>query len=184
MKISDEIVLSARNLTRRKGRTALTLIGVVIGTCMVVLMISLGIAQSQANEEMLQSWGDLTQIQVYGGGRAVGADGKALKLDDTAIENMKKLDHVVAATAYVSAYSLQGQITAGNNDRYVMDISSLTGVDPTAMEPMGFQLSSGRWPDTGPANKKATKIQVLVCDYTGYSFYDSRKSENRASLQH
>ena len=178
MKISDEIVLSARNLTRRKGRTALTLIGVVIGTCMVVLMISLGIAQSQANEEMLQSWGDLTQIQVYGGGRAVGADGKALKLDDTAIENMKKLDHVVAATAYVSAYSLQGQITAGNNDRYVMEIGSLTGVDPTAMEPMGFELASGRWPDSGPASKKATKLQVLVCDYTGYSFYDSRKSMN------
>ena len=117
MKISDEIVLSARNLTRRKGRTALTLIGVVIGTCMVVLMISLGIAQSQANEEMLQSWGDLTQIQVYGGGMAVGADGKTLKLDDAAIESMKKLDHVVAATAYVSAYSIQGQVTAGNNDR-------------------------------------------------------------------
>ena len=31
MKISDEIALSARNLARRKGRTALTLIGVVIG---------------------------------------------------------------------------------------------------------------------------------------------------------
>ncbi len=178
MKISDEIVLSARNLTRRKGRTALTLIGVVIGTCMVVLMISLGIAQSQANEEMLQSWGDLTQIQVYGGGMAVGADGKTLKLDDAAIESMKKLDHVVAATAYVSAYSIQGQVTAGNNDRYVMEIGSLTGVDPTAMEPMGFELASGRWPDSGPASKKATKLQVLVCDYTGYSFYDSRKSMN------
>lgn len=178
MKISDEIVLSARNLTRRKGRTALTLIGVVIGTCMVVLMISLGIAQNQANEEMLQSWGDLTQIQVYGGGMAVGADGKTLKLDDAAIESMKKLDHVVAATAYVSAYSIQGQVTAGNNDRYVMEIGSLTGVDPTAMEPMGFELASGRWPDSGPASKKATKLQVLVCDYTGYSFYDSRKSMN------
>lgn len=89
MKISDEIVLSARNLTRRKGRTALTLIGVVIGTCMVVLMISLGIAQTQANDEMLQSWGDLTQIQVYGGGMTVGEDGKTLKLDDAAIENFK-----------------------------------------------------------------------------------------------
>ena len=31
MKISDEISLSARNLLRRKGRTALTLVGVVIG---------------------------------------------------------------------------------------------------------------------------------------------------------
>ena len=178
MKISDEIVLSARNLTRRKGRTALTLIGVVIGTCMVVLMISLGIAQSQANDEMLQSWGDLTQIQVYGGGMAVGADGKALKLDDKAIESFKQLDHVMAAPAYVSAYSLQGSITAGTNDRYVMDLGNLTGVDPTALEPMGFQLASGRWPDTGPVNKRATKIQVLVGDYTGYNFYDSRKSEN------
>ena len=59
-----------------------------------------------------------------------------------------------------------------------MEIGSLTGVDPTAMEPMGFELASGRWPDSGPASKKATKLQVLVCDYTGYSFYDSRKSMN------
>ena len=85
MKISDEISLSARNLLRRKGRTALTLVGVVIGTCMVVLMISLGIAQNQANDEMIQSWGDLTQIEIYGGGISVGSDGKAIKLDDAAL---------------------------------------------------------------------------------------------------
>ena len=150
MKISDEIALSARNLARRKGRTALTLIGVVIGTCMVVLMISLGIAQTQANDEMLQSWGDLTQIQVYGGGMAIGPDGQTLKLDDAAIESFKELDHVQAATAYISAYNLQGQITAGRGDRYAMDLGNMTGVDPAAMEPMGFVLSSGRWPDTGP----------------------------------
>ena len=178
MKISDEIALSARNLARRKGRTALTLIGVVIGTCMVVLMISLGIAQTQANDEMLQSWGDLTQIQVYGGGMAMGPDGQTLKLDDAAIESFKELDHVQAATAYISAYNLQGQITAGRGDRYAMDLGSLTGVDPAAMEPMGFVLTSGRWPDTGPANRRAEKLQVLVCDYTGYNFYDTRRSMN------
>lgn len=177
MKISDEIALSARNLARRKGRTALTLMGVVIGTCMVVLMISLGIAQTQANDEMLQSWGDLTQIQVYGG-MAMGPDGQTLKLDDAAIESFKELDHVQAATAYISAYNLQGQITAGRGDRYAMDLGNLTGVDPAAMEPMGFVLSSGRWPDTGPANRRAEKLQVLVCDYTGYNFYDTRRSMN------
>ena len=36
MKISDEISLSARNLLRRKGRTALTLVGVVIGVVMYI----------------------------------------------------------------------------------------------------------------------------------------------------
>jgi ABC-type lipoprotein release transport system permease subunit len=121
MKISDEISLSARNLLRRKGRTALTLVGVVIGTCMVVLMISLGIAQTKTNEEMLQSWGDLTQVQIYGYGMMVGSDGKPLYLDDAAIASIKQIPHVAAATPYAQGYNLQGTITAGRNDRYTMD---------------------------------------------------------------
>ena len=130
MKISDEISLSARNLLRRKGRTALTLVGVVIGTCMVVLMISLGIAQTKTNEEMLQSWGDLTQVQIYGYGTMVGSDGKPLYLDDAAIASIKQIPHVAAATPYAQAYNLEGTITAGRNDRYTMEIYNLIGIDP------------------------------------------------------
>ena len=118
MKISDEISLSARNLLRRKGRTALTLVGVVIGTCMVVLMISLGIAQTKTNEEMLQSWGDLTQVQIYGYGMMQGSDGKPLYLDDAAIASIKQRPHVLAATPYAQGYTMSGTITAGRNDRY------------------------------------------------------------------
>lgn len=178
MKISDEISLSARNLLRRKGRTALTLVGVVIGTCMVVLMISLGIAQTKTNEEMLQSWGDLTQIQIYGYGMMQGSDGKPLYLDDAAIANIKQIPHVAAATPYAQGYNLEGTITAGRNDRYTMDISNLIGIDPTALEPMGFTLQSGSWPTNTPASEKATKLQVLVGSSTGYNFQDSRKSYN------
>lgn len=61
MKISDLLRLSTVNLRRRKGRTALTIIGVVVGTCAIVVMISLGIATNVNNEAMLASWGDLTQ---------------------------------------------------------------------------------------------------------------------------
>ena len=178
MKISDEISLSARNLLRRKGRTALTLVGVVIGTCMVVLMISLGIAQTKTNEEMLQSWGDLTQVQIYGYGTMMGSDGKPLYLDDAAIANIKQIPHVAAATPYAQGYNLAGTITAGRNDRYTMDISNLIGIDPTALEPMGFTLQSGSWPTNTPASEKATKLQVLVGSSTGYNFEDSRKSYN------
>uniref|UniRef100_UPI003FEF661C ABC transporter permease n=1 Tax=Gemmiger sp. TaxID=2049027 RepID=UPI003FEF661C len=178
MKISDEISLSARNLLRRKGRTALTLVGVVIGTCMVVLMISLGIAQTKTNEEMLQSWGDLTQVQVYGYGTMMGSDGKPLYLDDAAIANIKQIPHVAAATPYAQAYNLEGEITAGRNGRYTSDIYNLIGIDPTALEPMGFALQSGSWPTNTPASEKATKLQVLVGSSTGYNFQDSRKSYN------
>ena len=178
MKISDEISLSARNLLRRKGRTALTLVGVVIGTCMVVLMISLGIAQTKTNEEMLQSWGDLTQIQIYGYGMMQGSDGKPLYLDDAAIANIKQIPHVAAATPYAQANNLEGEITAGRNGRYTSDIYNLIGIDPTALEPMGFALQSGSWPTNTPASEKATKLQVLVGSSTGYNFQDSRKSYN------
>ena len=178
MKISDEISLSARNLLRRKGRTALTLVGVVIGTCMVVLMISLGIAQTKTNEEMLQSWGDLTQVQIYGYGMMMGSDGKPLYLDDAAIANIKQIPHVAAATPYAQAYNLEGEITAGRNGRYTSDIYNLIGIDPTALEPMGFALQSGSWPANTPASEKATKLQVLVGSSTGYNFQDSRKSYN------
>ena len=178
MKISDEISLSARNLLRRKGRTALTLVGVVIGTCMVVLMISLGIAQTKTNEEMLQSWGDLTQVQIYGYGMMMGSDGKPLYLDDAAIANIKQIPHVAAATPYAQAYNLEGEITAGRNGRYTSDIYNLIGIDPTALEPMGCALQSGSWPTNTPASEKATKLQVLVGSSTGYNFQDSRKSYN------
>ena len=178
MKISDEISLSARNLLRRKGRTVLTLVGVVIGTCMVVLMISLGIAQTKTNEEMLQSWGDLTQVQIYGYGTMMGSDGKPLYLDDAAITNIKQIPHVAAATPYAQAYNLEGEITAGRNGRYTSDIYNLIGIDPTALEPMGFALQSGSWPTNIPASEKATKLQVLVGSSTGYNFQDSRKSYN------
>ena len=178
MKISDEISLSARNLLRRKGRTALTLVGVVIGTCMVVLMISLGIAQTKTNEEMLQSWGDLTQVQIYGYGMMMGSDGKPLYLDDAAIANIKQISHVAAATPYAQAYNLEGEITAGRNGRYTSDIYNLIGIDPTALEPMGFALQNGSWPTNTPASEKATKLQVLVGSSTGYNFQDSRKSYN------
>lgn len=178
MKISDEISLSARNLLRRKGRTALTLVGVVIGTCMVVLMISLGIAQNQANDEMIQSWGDLTQIEIYGGGISVGSDGKAIKLDDAALTQIRELNNVLAATPFTNPYNLQGTISAGRNGRYVSDIGNITALDPVALEPMGFALESGRWLDTTVINAQSKKIPVLVCEYTGYNFYDSRRSNN------
>ena len=63
MKISDLLKLSTDNLRRRKGRTALTVIGVVVGTCAIVVMISLGIATEPAHRRRCwKAWSDLTLI--------------------------------------------------------------------------------------------------------------------------
>ena len=191
MKISDQVALAAKNLSRRKGRTALTVIGVVVGTCAVIVMISLGIAQNKAYDEMLQSWGDLTQIQVYGGnmGMAVSIGGvttssssseQPAKLDDALIKVFRSMDHVVAATPYYEGYNLQGRVSAGMNDRYqTSGLYNLYGIDPAAMEPMGFSLTSGEWmSDTG--NYGRDVLPILVGEATGYNFEDTRRSQNSA----
>lgn len=189
MKISDQVALAAKNLSRRKGRTALTVIGVVVGTCAVIVMISLGIAQNKAYDEMLQSWGDLTQIQVYGGGggMAVSIGGVTTSsstpdepavLNDEAVADFKNLDHVVAATPYYEGYSLNGRISAGRSDRYQMTgLYNLYGIDPAAMEPMGFTLTDGNWLSDSTSYGKG-KIPVLVGPNTGYNFEDTRRSMN------
>jgi len=65
MRIIDLIALVLDNLGRRKGRVALTAIGVVIGTSAIVVLVSLGIGLQQNANSHLFGIGDLTQIQVY-----------------------------------------------------------------------------------------------------------------------
>ena len=187
MMISDQVALAAKNLSRRKGRTALTVIGVVVGTCAVIVMISLGIAQNKAYDEMLSTWGDLTQIQVYGGGMGVSvsvgsvtvsssSSDEPAKLDDEMIGIFKSMDHVVAATPYYEGYNLQGRISSGMNERYqITGLYNLYGIDPAAMEPMGFQLTEGEWLSDTASYGKDT-LPVLVGPATGYSFEDTRRS--------
>ena len=40
-----------------------------------------------------------------------------------------------------------------------MEIYNLIGIDPTALEPMGFALQSGSWLTNTPASEKAAKLQ-------------------------
>ena len=64
MKIFDQIAMCLQNLSRRKVRTALTTMGVVIGTCAIVVMISLGVGLQKSQEAMLAQMGDLTKIEI------------------------------------------------------------------------------------------------------------------------
>lgn len=78
MKLLDIVRLIFGNLNRRKGRVALTAVGVVIGTAAVVILVSLAIGLQKNANEQLYGIGDLTQIQVspaYGEGGVVKIPG-------------------------------------------------------------------------------------------------------------
>ncbi|WP_418668036.1 ABC transporter permease [Allofournierella sp.] len=176
MKISDLLKLSTDNLRRRKGRTALTVIGVVVGTFAIIVMISLGIASNAANEQMLQSWGDLTQVQInnYQWG---ASSGDIPTLDDEMLEQIRTFPHVVAVTPMYQSQSLNAQIYAGKNDRYSAYVWNMYGVDMQALEAMEYQLISGSF-ITDDMNLGKKKIPVLIGEHMAYEFEDTRKSYN------
>ncbi len=67
MRFMDLVKLIFDNLGRRKGRVALTAIGVVIGTASVILLVSLAIGLQRSATSQLWGISDLKRIDVYPG---------------------------------------------------------------------------------------------------------------------
>ena len=175
MRISDLLSLSFENLRRRKGRTTLTIIGVIVGTCSIVVMVSLGIAMNVGFDEMISQWGDLTQIQVYNWS---GGNSEVPKLDDKMVAELDALEHVKVATPIYNARYLNAQIFAGKGDRYIMDAYNIVGIYPEAIKELEYELISGKYLDEATTSSK--KLPVLVGQYAGYGFTDSKKRGEKA----
>ena len=116
----DLLRMSASNLKRRKLRTFLTVLGVVIGTASIVVMVSLGLGlQKSVYDEMEQS-GGLTTMNVTGG-ESVGdgiysfdseeSDDANKYIDDNCIKKFSELAHVKSAAPIyeISAILLKGK---------------------------------------------------------------------------
>lgn len=169
MKISDLLKLSTDNLRRRKGRTALTVIGVVVGTCAIVVMISLGIATNRRTDEMLSTWSDLTMIEVYN--YSNNPDTPAL--DDKMIESFKQIKNVTAATPMYHFGNMDARVVAGKKDRYSTWMHPV-GMDLQSIIPMGVELVSGEYLNGQAMGAK--KIPVMVGEDYAYEFEDTKKS--------
>lgn len=176
MKISDMFRFSIDNLRRRKGRTVLTVIGVVVGVCAIVVMVSLGIAVNRATDQMLQGWGDLTKIEVA----SYGAQQGTPDLDDKMVQQFRELPNVVAATPMYQPRDLWGEVTAGRNNRYTSGYWVI-GMDPEAIEPMGYSLVTGNYDISQSLGRD--KIPVLVGDQFPFSFTDSKRRPNSPNFQ-
>ncbi len=109
MRISDLLKLAFRNLMRRKARTALTIIGVVIGTISIVVMVSIGIGVNQSFDEMIMQSGSMTVIRVQKYGAVFDEEGnyvdsKEQVLDDSVVEQIRGIEHVRAVSPVINKY--------------------------------------------------------------------------------
>lgn len=132
MRISDLMKMGIKNLLRRKARTLLTVIGVVIGTISIVVMISIGIGMNRNFTKQVMEQGSLTTITVTPYANITDDSGeitdwKEQKLNKELLEQIKQMEHVRAVTPvmqkYITLYS--GKYQSGISV-YAMDSEMLS----------------------------------------------------------
>ena len=143
----DVFGLCVRSLIKRKLRTFLTLLGVIIGTASIILMMSLGMAtEAQFQEMMEQMDADMTTITVRSAQWGRPAPGGGWEMPD----DFPELDdHALAAFDEINGVIVASPIIAGamymRSGRYAMQGWEIVGIRPAALAMMGYTLADGRF---------------------------------------
>lgn len=143
MKKSDIFFMALENLKNRKSRTKLTVIGVVIGTCAIVIMVSIGVGINNmvTSQFSTSSANQITVMQSMSPvDDTVKDEGQTPPpLDDDAVEYISKLNHVKAVVPIYNI-SQNVKITRG---QYSFSGYNVTGVDFDKFEQLGIKVVDG-----------------------------------------
>lgn len=170
MKFFDLFGMSVANLWRRKLRTFLTVLGVVIGTASIIVMVSIGIGQNRSLMAAIEESGSLTAIQVYnygGGGGLRTSDSSSssseetLKLDDAMLESFNYIPHVTSTSP-----TLQFNVVM-KQGAYINEYLTFYGVSRAELE--RIPLGEGRLPEVG-----ADTLEFVVGNNVITNFYNEK----------
>lgn len=163
MRFSDLLSMSVNNLLRRKLRTFLTVLGVVIGTASIVVMISLGIGLNRFTLEQYESSGSLTAIRIYNydrGGSSDKTNPEDSFMTDETMKMFEKIPHVVSAYPQLEMSVIMKQgIYEGN--------LWLTGMPLSAMKDM--KLGQGQLPTS-----ETQELEMVVGNMAVQNFYNAK----------
>ena len=140
-----------QNLRNRKTRTRLTIAGVVIGTCAIIIMLSIGIGIDKMITSQYKQDSTLNKITVYSMGDytndSTGEVQEAMPFDESAVNYFSKLDNVktVVPTLEISQYV---NIAHGKYNYS----GSVYGIPLKEMEMLGYKTEQGDFKKYGERN--------------------------------
>lgn len=166
MKKIDIANIAFGNFKRRKARSILTVLGVVIGTSSVVTMLSLGIALDKSFTDSIDNQVDLITVNVSPG--FDNETGKQKPLTDESIKEIETIPNIVVVSPQLN---LSGKLVSGKYSTY----SSIVGIDMTHAEKLGFTFEQGGMSD----NKSSIRnINAIFGGEIPYQFTDPKANNN------
>lgn len=168
MKFRDMLRMSSSNLWKRKVRTFLTVLGVVIGTASIVVMISIGLGLSRASLAEIEQYGGITTVTVteQGSGYGIMEDdeqtlGQAYgsgHLDDDLIEKIKEIDHVK------DVYPLLETDVLAFCGKYQANIE-LRGIPADKADLLGLELAQGELMQSGSGQMSCVYGNMILSNF-------------------
>ena len=181
MKLSDRLSMAMQSLLKRRLRTLLTVLGVVIGIASIVIMIALGEGMNLKSMAEIEKYGGLRTITVtegdnsqntYSSGNTkTSKDALAAKLTDSTVESIKEMEHVAIASPVLN---FQCVLKSG---QYENDVWSGQAMSLEALNDMKWTFSEGELPKEGDPLKFIYGNLVLE-DFrtaTGQTYYDTNE---------
>ena len=173
MKFRDMLRMSGSSLWKRKVRTILTVLGVVIGTASIVVMVSLGLGLTRASLAEIEQYGGLTTITISEQGSYYGGyedsenqvEANQSHLDDEVVEQIREIDHVKDAYPILETEALA---VSGGYQSYL----SLRGVSAEKMKDLGITLGEGEFPEAGDGQLRAVYGNMVIGE-----FYNEKTGE-------
>jgi putative ABC transport system permease protein len=165
MRWIDILAASFENLRRRKLRSALTMLGVVIGTAAIVVTISLGYGAEETQMAALEASSNLRLIQVYpnyGYSSSESSSGRRITtITDATLRNIRSIKGVSAVTPVVSLYSgINFTIKSGKRESATM----LMAVFPQDFAKM-VELKSGRFFSSSMGTMEFLLSEISMMDF-------------------
>lgn len=180
MNWNDLLRMSINSLRRRKLRTFLTVLGVLIGTASIVVMISLGLGLQQSLYKEVEQSGGLTSITVTGtdgdegmmteSGNMSSDEQSVKRIDDQLVGKIQKMDHVKMA---YPIYETSVILLKGS---YIANVQ-LRAMPPEGLKALNLDLGDGTLPKTGTGHLDLVFGNGVITDFyekgTGNGYYET-----------
>lgn len=149
--------IALRALMVNKMRSALTMLGIIIGVSAVIAMIAIGSGAKQRIAEQIASMGSNLLMVMSGSSTSGGFRGGAGTVPTLTVDDAKAIQTEIPAVKFVSP-SITGvaQVVYGNQNWSTV----INGTSPEMLEIRGWSLSSGR-SFTQQENDGAAKVCIL-----------------------
>jgi len=148
----DILSMCLRNLFKRKLRTILTMLGVVIGTVAIVVTVSLGLAVDARFDQLIDGMGDANMITVQNpsarfgrgvfvsrpGGTDDGPQVELPELDAAAVRTFENIPGVESVLPVVETWDL---VFASGPYSFT---GNVMGVRPHTLRELGYEIREGR----------------------------------------